>query len=246
MEDIEPVDIGMKVIGLDDLEAPQDCVADSEQFRSESEFEMLLAQLNRTRENKDALEDRLNKVLANAPTNASVKGDYIASVEMINVVESAHPWSKAQKPAYTGRRFVAVVVTTPPGAGDELLVGPHGRMSTFLDRWKHAWPTVRFHVQIGVQNSPTVQGYGVLSAFTTAIRKLLLSASGSSLTEPYGATEFDYLLLFEDDALPFAGTTWPNVADNNFDVQLDQLEAKNGSGMLLGCHSVKGFDREKT
>eukprot|EP00397_Hematodinium_sp_SG-2012_P013745 GEMP01013966.1.p1 GENE.GEMP01013966.1~~GEMP01013966.1.p1 ORF type:complete len:698 (+),score=91.01 GEMP01013966.1:138-2231(+) len=31
MEDIEPVDIGMKVIGLDDLEAPQDCVADSGQ-----------------------------------------------------------------------------------------------------------------------------------------------------------------------------------------------------------------------
>lgn len=57
--------------------------------------------------------------------------------------------------------------------------------------------------------------------------------------------DFDYMLLFEDDAVPHVNATWPGVGGpNHLDEHLDQLERVNGAALFLGGSTFKGYDPE--
>lgn len=55
----------------------------------------------------------------------------------------------------------------------------------------------------------------------------------------------DYHFMFEDDARPFPGTTWPVQEANDLDARLNYLEDVGGSVLLLGGHGVQNFSREE-
>ena len=50
---------------------------------------------------------------------------------------------------------------------------------------------------------------------------------------------FDYLIIFEDDAVPFRGITWPTTEANDLDLRLDRLEKEEIMALVLGGHSFR-------
>ena len=90
-------------------------------------------------------------------------------------------------------------------------------------------------------NHYALQGYAILSANVIGMYKALVFAQSID-------QDFDFFIVFEDDAMPFANTSWPTKANadwNDLDQMLDEVEAENGGGLFLGCHHVESFDRDR-
>jgi len=123
------------------------------------------------------------------------------------------------------RRFVATV-TSMPDAFD--------RRALFFDTWKKAWPDFHIFPTYSFKNHANLMGYALLAVNVLAMQKAMEFSNATG-------ENFDYLIILEDDALPFVDTTWP--AD--LDKALDDLEAKGGGGLYLGCHAVYSWERQK-
>jgi hypothetical protein len=53
----------------------------------------------------------------------------------------------------------------------------------------------------------------------------------------------DYLILFEDDAVPSPNATWPSVGEpNTLDSMIDEREHVRGIGLVLGGSMFKDFN----
>lgn len=138
--------------------------------------------------------------------------------------DDIHFGRPAESP-YSGRRFIAGVITMQNTLEE--------RLALFKDNWVKVWPQLHVKVKLSFLQDPSLQGYGVLSNIFELLVEALL----------YGG-EFDYLLVFEDDAIPHENTTWPcKNRPNDLDSRLDLLEEMNGGGLLLGGHTVKGYDQ---
>lgn len=129
----------------------------------------------------------------------------------------------------SGRRFLAAVVTLDSFAN---LEEGRGRLFRFAKVWKEAWPGLSFRRQHSFVNHLSVRGYGVLASFYSIMR---------DANEFKG--DFDYLLLFEDDARPFSGVAWPSTRGNDLDSRLSMLEAHTGAGLILGGHAFRGYNK---
>mmetsp|Transcript_55427 Transcript_55427/g.104060 ORF Transcript_55427/g.104060 Transcript_55427/m.104060 type:complete len:357 (+) Transcript_55427:119-1189(+) len=121
----------------------------------------------------------------------------------------------------SGRRFLAKVVTLPCQADvakDTL------RFRRFENAWRQAWPQLKFDRIFTWKNSEKLRGMGVNSAYLRGLQ--------DALTAP---VEFDYVIFFEDDGIPFQQTLWPE----SLDVRLDELEKMGPERpLLLGGHNV--------
>lgn len=109
------------------------------------------------------------------------------------------------------------------------------RLGVFREKWRKAWPELDIPEFYTFYNSPKLRGYGCLAAAVQVLQNALMSPD-----------EFDYLLLFEDDAVPFENTTWPNKPGNDLERRLEQLEQVDGTALLLGGHTFKQYDVKKT
>eukprot|EP00963_Diacronema_lutheri_P000035 scaffold1_cov375-Pavlova_lutheri.AAC.35 len=130
---------------------------------------------------------------------------------------------------WSGRRFLAAVVTLDSSSK---LRGRSGRLYKFAKAWHKSWPGLHFKRQAGFINHPALMSYGLLASFH-AIFADAIDYSG----------KFDYLLVFEDDALPFAKVTWPPIRNNDLEKRLDLLEKANGGGLVLGGHRFQGYNK---
>lgn len=131
--------------------------------------------------------------------------------------------------SWNGRRYAAAVIGVPGYTDD-------GRNETrdamFAASWAAAWPALGVRRQPAFLNSKELRGMGNMVGHYFAIQHAL-SAYGSS---------FDYLIVFEDDAIPHENSTWPGSGGpNELDAQLDALERKNGSALFLGGHTIRGY-----
>ena len=87
------------------------------------------------------------------------------------------------------------------------------RKARFFREWQRAWPGLKIEPQISVLNHPSLRGYGLFVAYY------------SCLYEAWHENDiYDYLIIFEDDAIPFDGTTWPSRSTNDLDSRLDDFE----------------------
>lgn len=138
-----------------------------------------------------------------------------------SVVQDSEPRFEVFK-SQSGRKFVAGVVTLRQTLRSKL--GP------FKKAWKEAWPGLNIRSYVGFRNSVALRGMGNLATvYQLCIDALRLQA------------DFDYLLVFEDDGIPYSGTMWPR----DLDQILDHFDRKNGSGLLLGGHAFKGYKKSR-
>jgi hypothetical protein len=105
------------------------------------------------------------------------------------------------------------------------------RKTRFDNAWNLKWPGLFIKPQISVLNHQSLRGYGLFVAFHSCFYDALQE------TDTY-----DYLIIFEDDAVPFNITTWPSLSASDLDIRLDILEDKRGSVLFLGGHDFKGYD----
>ena len=111
------------------------------------------------------------------------------------------------------------------------------RLPKFMDAWARAWPGLSIHHQPTFMNHPDLMGYGVMAGYYFAVSQALIYLHTHAAT-------CDFLLIFEDDAMPFNGTTWPACGKkNDLDTKLDDLEAVGGTALVLGGHHFKEIDR---
>lgn len=127
----------------------------------------------------------------------------------------------------SGRRFIAGVITLKETIGT--------RLSAFRASWENVWPELHVKAMLCYRHNISIRGYGVLSC----MYQLLEYAT-------YYDEDYDYLLIMEDDARPHKNATWPTGdKENDLDFMLDEFEKRNGSGLILGGHHVKGYDKTK-
>ena len=119
------------------------------------------------------------------------------------------------------RVYLAGVIT--------LKQAPEKRVSSFRQAWKRAWPELE-HTWFYTWRHPFEKRGLANTASHYRIAVEALRCGG----------DFDYLMLFEDDAHPFEDARFPDDLDR----ALDTFEAKNGSGMCLGGHSVRGYKKK--
>ena len=150
---------------------------------------------------------------------SSIKAGYDTCMNTV-----LEPYTAVEFPIVTspdsGRRFIAGVVT--------MRQTMHSKLPSFRSEWKDAWPELSYQVRVGFRNSYAVQGLGALAS----LYRLCMDALGNE-------QDFDYLIVFEDDGKPHPNTTWPGDLDR----VLDLFEEADGSGLLLGGHHIRGYDR---
>ena len=112
----------------------------------------------------------------------------------------------------TGRKFMASVVGL---ADDTDVYGKNAaRMPAFFEAWRRAWPGLHIEHQHAFMNHRNLLGYGCAAGHYLALTKSLQYLRVHNET-------CDYHLVFEDDALPFNGTTWPAFgAENDLETKL--------------------------
>lgn len=131
---------------------------------------------------------------------------------------------------WNGRRYVATVVGIP---GYKDANQTFTREEMFRSSWRAVWPELEIRHQASFINDPSLRGLGCLVGHFMALHQVLSAKDGAC---------FDYILLFEDDAVPNAGTTWPSVGGpNHLDKRLDDLERVRGEGIVLGGHGFTGW-----
>ncbi|MGI9152461.1 MAG: hypothetical protein ACR2IY_01105, partial [Rubrivivax sp.] len=136
----------------------------------------------------------------------------------------------------SGRKYMATVLGL---ADDADVYGPNGtRLPSFSAAWARAWPGLHMQYQPTFVNHPELRGYGIAAGTYLALTLSAhyLKTQGSSC---------DYHLMFEDDARPFYGTSWPASSVNgvnDLDARIDALVAANGTALLLGGHHFKNVN----
>lgn len=131
---------------------------------------------------------------------------------------------------WNGRRYVATVVGIPGYTDDDR---NQTRAEVFRAAWARAWPQLTIRFQASFFNDPSLRGLGCLVGHYMALHHLFANLGGN----------FDYVLMLEDDALPFEGTTWPGAGGpNHLDAHLDELKRLGGSGLILGGHDFRGWN----
>ena len=131
---------------------------------------------------------------------------------------------------WNGRRYVTTVVGIP---GYKDVNSSSSREEMFRSSWRAVWPQLQIRHQASFINDPSLRGLGCLVGHFMALQQVLSSKETAC---------FDYILLFEDDAVPNAGTTWPGVGGpNHLDKRLDDLERVRGSAIVLGGHGFTGW-----
>lgn len=134
---------------------------------------------------------------------------------------------------WNGRRYAAVVMSLPTEAG---IYGNQTRLKDFAKDWKRVWPELQVRRQPTFAQHHDLRGYGDFVGFYMALNHAIVDQSSA----------FDYLILFEDDALPSPNATWPSAnGPNTLDSMIDDFERVGGSALFLGGHMFKGFDREE-
>lgn len=123
------------------------------------------------------------------------------------------------------RKFIASVATMPHNGGPD-------RLTAFHAAWTEAWPGLHVRRQVNFRNAIGIKGFGVLAGVWQSLMEAMLSG-----------LEYDYLLLFEDDALPFANTEWPSHPNSVFETHLGELERRNGTMLQIGGHCFKWKSR---
>jgi len=103
--------------------------------------------------------------------------------------------------------------------------GDDDRLSDFYNKWDAAWPNQTIHTHLCFKNSPTLRSMGVFACFYQILATFMHLQNRDS---------FDYVLLFEDDGVPFPDTVWPDDLKQRFD---SDPEAEM---ILLGGHRVTG------
>lgn len=125
------------------------------------------------------------------------------------------------------RRYAAVYVGLPDALGHYSFP----RSSRFLSAWAGKWPALRPIKYSTFLHHPDLRGLGSMVGIYMALVDVL------------ARDEFDYLLCFEDDALPFNFTSWPRLGRvNHLDAHIGELERLNGSALILGGHDFVGYD----
>ena len=139
----------------------------------------------------------------------------------------------------SGRTFMASVLGLADAA---VAYGPDSRRLTdFLDAWARVWPGLHIEHQPTFLNHPDLRGYGLAAGTYLALTQSLKYMRFHNAT-------CDYHLMFEDDAVPFTGTTWPGgtagvLLDNDLDARLNDFEAEKGTVLILGGHRFKNISR---
>lgn len=134
---------------------------------------------------------------------------------------------------WNGRRYAAVVMSLPNEAG---IYGNQTRLKDFTKDWKRVWPQLQVRRQPTFAQHSDLRGYGDFVGFYLALNHALVD-QGSA---------FDYLILFEDDAVPSPNATWPSVGGpNTLDSMIDDLERVRGTGLVLGGHMFRGFNADE-
>ena len=92
------------------------------------------------------------------------------------------------------------------------------RREIFYRAWRQSWPELNIVMEPTFWNHPKLQGLGILAANLIGMSKALDHEE-----------KFDYLIIFEDDVIPFANTTWPTdeqkYGQNDLDHMLDKIES---------------------
>jgi len=134
---------------------------------------------------------------------------------------------------WNGRRYAAVVMSLPTEAG---IYGNQTRLKDFTKDWKRVWPELQVRRQPTFAQHNDLRGYGDYVGFYLALNHALVDQGNA----------FDYLILFEDDAVPSPNATWPSVGGpNSLDSMVDDLERVRGTGLALGGHMFKGFNGDE-
>jgi hypothetical protein len=137
----------------------------------------------------------------------------------------------------TGRKYMASVVGL---ASDVDVYGSNvSRLSTFMESWTRAWPGLHIEHQHAFINHRTMMGLGCAAGHYLALAESLRYLRTRNET-------CDYHLMFEDDALPFAGSAWPATAHapvNDLDARLDYLDSINGTVLVLGGHTFQNYSK---
>lgn len=131
-------------------------------------------------------------------------------------------------------------------ASDATVYGPNNtRLPSFVGAWASAWPGLHVRHQPTFVNHPGLRGYGVAVGYYLALTESLRYLRARNET-------CDYHLVFEDDARPFNGTTWPGAEghptgvgapSNGLDARLDEVDAAGGTALLLGGHRFQNVSR---
>lgn len=120
--------------------------------------------------------------------------------------------------------YYAAVITLP---GDDM------RYEDFVQSWSRAWPELSVTKQLCFRHSPKFRSLGLFACFYQALRVFLDRPDHES---------YDYVLLFEDDGVPFSNTTWPD----DLVVRIDAMEREGVEMLVMGGHAVNDNVREWT
>lgn len=116
--------------------------------------------------------------------------------------------------------YYASVVTIP---------GDDDRINDFYTRWHSAWPSQTFNKHYCFKHNQKFRSLGLFACFYQILAGFINSPDFET---------YDYILLFEDDGIPFEGTIWPNDLDDKLD------RHPNIELLLLGAHAVQGKNKK--
>jgi hypothetical protein len=117
-------------------------------------------------------------------------------------------------------KFYGAVVTLPRDTA---------RYDDFKTRWSIVWPDLHITKQLCFKNSPKLRSLGVFACFYQAVAVFLDSP---------GHEQYDYILLFEDDGVPFPDVQFPEEIEKRIQHYPD-IEM-----MVLGGHAVIGTGKK--
>lgn len=135
-----------------------------------------------------------------------------------DVFESAHADRK---------RYIANVCTLHPEPTSEEMKGFYARLG-------RVWPGLSVRAGRSFLNDAKLPGLGINVCTLFALQE------AENMIE-----DFDYLLLFEDDAKFFQTTSWPDKPTNELDRRVELLEQANGQILLLGGHDFTHVDEKE-
>ena len=133
---------------------------------------------------------------------------------------------------HTGRKYIATVISMESTTDDRAGNNTRRRMSRFRHAWSTAWPRLQIRQQVSFRNHDSLRGIGLSASFLIALEEALQ------------VQDFDVLLVFEDDAIPFPEVVWPGQGPNDLDSHINKLEERHGAGLFLGGHAIKGYNGE--
>lgn len=111
-------------------------------------------------------------------------------------------------------RFYASVVTIP-GDGD--------RLADFYDQWGKKWPSLKINRHYCFKHNHKYRSLGVFACVYQILNNV-------------NSNDYDYMLFFEDDGIPFPDTNWPY----DLEVRLDEMERQGAEMLLMGGHAIIG------